>query len=232
MGLNAGLPGKGQGRGPSHPKISEQERPQGDWPKIKCGFADPGGCTESSCERLSARDTGTYSALGRPCTSELVGGAHHTKGHAGMDTGHFQGQATASLPLLWKTFRSRQEVQCRKVSTILPYCRTPSISQDSRPEERKTPKPTLVPQLSWAPPPLSAMFRVSVQWGNRVKEYAGELQSSKQSSTHMVQLKTLLVLTPKCGEPSSTESPLQAEKRSQRQQEGPRLLGILGPQAH
>lgn len=42
MGLKAGLPGKGQRRGPRHPQISEQERPQGDWPQVKCGSAEEG----------------------------------------------------------------------------------------------------------------------------------------------------------------------------------------------
>lgn len=87
-----------------------------------------------------------------PRIPELMGGAHHTKGHASMDTGHSQSQATASLPLLWKTFQNRQDVQCREASTILPYYRTPSVSQDSLPEERKTPKQILVPQLGTTAP--------------------------------------------------------------------------------
>lgn len=182
------------------------------------GFAGSGGCAEIAPVRGSLCETlpPTIPSEG-PCTSELMGGALHTKGHASMDTGHSQSQATACLPLHWKTFQSRQDVQCREASTILPYYKTPSISQDSLPVERKTPQQILAPQLSWRPPPLSAISRVSGQGSNGTKEYVGELQSSKQSSTHMAQLKTLLMLTPKCGESSSTGPPLQAEKRPLRQ---------------
>lgn len=103
---------------------------------------------------------------------------------------------------------------CGGASTTLPYGRIPSNSQDSLPEKRKTSKQTSVPQLSWEPPPISAMSRVPGAgrgggWGDRVKEYAGELQSSKQAA-HSGPAQTLLMLPPRYGEPVSTGPLLQA----------------------